>query len=165
MRNTMGTNDLPSDDITSRRLKTLGEEIRTRRKQLRISAIATAEAAGISRVTLHRIEKGETSVAMGAYGKTLTVLGLDFHVVQTDRPDTPADHKVGWIPARIALVDYPQLKTLAWHVRGIDTLSPVEAFDIYERNARHLESAKLTQSEQDLLEALHQAFANVPRHV
>ena len=127
--------------------------------------LQTAEAAGISRVTLHRIEKGGTSVAMGAYGKTLTVLGLDFHVVPTDRPDTPADHKVGWIPARIALVDYPQLKTLAWHVRGIDTLSPVEAFDIYERNARHLESAKLTQSEQDLLEALHQAFANVPRHV
>ena len=43
----MGTNDLPSDDITSRRLKTLGEEIRTRRKQLRISAIATAEASAM----------------------------------------------------------------------------------------------------------------------
>lgn len=161
----MKTSDFPSDDITTQRLKTLGEEIRTRRKQLRISAIATAEAAGISRVTLHRIEKGEASVAMGAYGKTLTVLGLDFHAEPSDRPDTSVAPKAGWIPARIALANYPQLKTLAWHARGIDTLTPVEAFNIYERNARHLDTAKLTQPELDLLEALRLAFANDPRHV
>lgn len=155
----MKASDFPSDDITTRRLKTLGEEIRTRRKQLRISAIATAEAAGISRITLHRIEKGEASVAMGAYGKTLTVLGLAFHAEPSDRPDTPVAPKAGWIPARIALAHYPQLNTLAWHARGIDTLTPVEAFNIYERNARHLDTAKLTQSELDLLEALRLAFA------
>jgi len=36
-----------------------------KRKALRVSATVAAEAAGMSRVTLHRIEKGEPSVTMG----------------------------------------------------------------------------------------------------
>ncbi len=38
-------------------LPALGAGIRARRKQLRVSATAAAEAAGLSRVTLHRIER------------------------------------------------------------------------------------------------------------
>jgi len=164
--NIMEETQLASDSISTHRLKALGADIRARRKQLRISAVATAEAAGISRVTLHRIEKGEASVAMGAYSKTLSVLGLDFRAVPmpTDKPGTSAGHG-GWIPARIVLADYPQLKTLAWHVKGVDTLTPIEALDIYERNVRHLDTASLTPAEQDLLQALRLAFTNEPRHV
>lgn len=54
----------PETDI---HLREIGRHIRAHRRALRISAIATAEAAGISRVTLHRIEKGEPSVNAGAY--------------------------------------------------------------------------------------------------
>ena len=36
----------------------LGQRIRTRRKLLKISAVAASEAAGISRMTLNRIESG-----------------------------------------------------------------------------------------------------------
>ena len=36
-------------------LQTLGAQIRAQRKALRLSATVTAEAAGLSRVTLHRI--------------------------------------------------------------------------------------------------------------
>ena len=52
----------PSTTLQSKEaLVTLGAAVRQRRKALRLSAVATAEAAGISRPTLHRIEKGEPS--------------------------------------------------------------------------------------------------------
>ena len=47
------------------RLRAIGERIRRRLKALGISAMATAAAGGISRVTLHRIETGSTSVTLG----------------------------------------------------------------------------------------------------
>ena len=49
------------------KLAALGERIRARRKALQVSAVDAAEAAGMSRVTLQRIERGEPSVTMGAY--------------------------------------------------------------------------------------------------
>ena len=57
-------------------LVTLGHQIRAHRKALGVNATVAAESAGISRVTWHRIEKGEASVAMGAYAKALDTLGL-----------------------------------------------------------------------------------------
>ncbi|MBC7603974.1 MAG: helix-turn-helix domain-containing protein, partial [Ramlibacter sp.] len=42
-------------------LNTIGATLRARRKAMKVSAVAASEAAGISRVTLHRIEKGEPS--------------------------------------------------------------------------------------------------------
>jgi hypothetical protein len=72
---------------------------------------------------------------------------------------------MGWWPVRIALADYPQLKSLAWQVHGTDHLTPVEAFDIYERNARHLDSTNLTEQEQTLWQALQQAFGKRAAHV
>lgn len=52
------------------------------------------------------------------------------------------------------LADYPQLKALAWQVHGTDTISPLEALSIYERNARHLDTAAMSPAEQALLRAL-----------
>jgi len=143
-------------------LQTLGSQIRAQRKALHISATATAEAAGISRITLHRIEKGEPSVAMGAYCKTMIVLGLYFHATPRAPQSSTADIPIreGWIPVRIALADYPQLKQLAWQVHGTDSLTPTEALDIYERNARHLDTQSMTGAEQALLAALQQAFTH-----
>jgi transcriptional regulator with XRE-family HTH domain len=63
------------------RLAELGERIREHRKRLKVSAVATAEAAGMSRVTLHRIERGEASVTIGAYMNAVAALGLDLRVV------------------------------------------------------------------------------------
>lgn len=48
-------------------LAALGARIRAQRKALRVSATALAEAAGMSRVSVHRIEQGEPSVTIGAY--------------------------------------------------------------------------------------------------
>ena len=114
----------------------------------------------MSRVTLHRIEKGAPSVTMGAYANTLAALGLDTQV-QILGQSAPTDSQLrpGWIPARIALADYPQLKRLAWHVHGDHALSPQEALDIYERNARHLDTQAMTATEAHLLDALRLAFS------
>ena len=145
---------------TSVNLIALGQQIRDHRKALRISATAAAEAAGMSRVTLHRIEKGEPAVTMGAYANAMVVLGLDFGLVTPAEPleSQSAIDRDGWIPARIHLKDYPQLKLLAWQVQGTDTLSPKEALDIYERNWRHLDEQALTVYERQLIDALRVAF-------
>jgi hypothetical protein len=65
------------------------------------------------------------------------------------------DDRHGWIPARIKLADYPQLKQLAWQVHGTDELTPREALGIYQRNWRHLDESLLTQREKELIEALN----------
>ena len=41
--------------------------LRALRQELKVSTRETAEAAGLSRVTLHRIERGNPSVTVGAY--------------------------------------------------------------------------------------------------
>lgn len=48
-------------------LVVLGARLRARRQELGVSARATAESAGLSRVTLHRVEVGNPTVTIGAY--------------------------------------------------------------------------------------------------
>ena len=147
-------------------LKTLGEQIRAHRKALRISATATAEAAGMSRVTLHRIEKGEATVTMGAYLNAMAALGLNFGLIKPDdQADQPDIDREGWIPARVRLADYPQLKQLAWQIHGADTLTPAEALDIYERNWRHVDEQALEVHERQLIDALRLAIGEHGSHV
>lgn len=142
------------------RLIEIGGQIRAHRKSLRVSAIVTAEAAGMSRITLHRIERGEPSVTMGAYLNVLAALGMDFAVIDQPASTANADdqEKPGWIPARIRLADYPQLKQLAWQLQGTDELKPVEALGIYERNWRHIDMSVLEPRERNLIDALRLVF-------
>lgn len=152
---------------TTDQLIALGLQIRAHRKALRISATTAAEAAGMSRVTLYRIEKGAPAVTMGAYVNAMVALGLNFGLI-TPAKLIESHHAVnleGWIPARIRLMDYPQLKQLAWQVQGGDTLSPKEAWDIYERNARHMDEQSLTVHERQVIDALHLAFGGSDSHV
>ena len=153
--------------ITANQLIALGQQIRAHRKTLRISATTVAEAAGMSRVTLHRIEKGEPAVTMGAYMNVMAVLGLNFGLVAPAEliESHDAVSREGWIPARIRLVDYPQLKQLAWQVHDTVTLSPAEAWDIYDRNWRHMNEQALTVHERQLIDALRLAFSGGDNHV
>lgn len=136
------------------KLVALGNRIRTQRKVMQINATTLAEAAGMSRVTLYRIEKGETSVTMGAYLNALTALGLDFGIIEDVDSGLPHYDLEGLIPARIHLADYPQLKKLAWQVQGVDSLTPSEALSIYQNNWRHLDVNALQPHEQQLIDAL-----------
>jgi hypothetical protein len=61
------------------------------------------------------------------------------------------------------LEDYPQLKQLAWQVQGTSALKPAEAFDIYERNWRHVETSAMEIQEQNLIDALRLAFGDRQR--
>lgn len=150
---------------TQAQLIRLGQQVRARRKALGVNATVAAEAAGMSRVTWHRIERGEPSVTMGAYGNALGVLGLTLEALTTATHADDENAHQGWIPVRVPLADYPQLKLLAWQVQGVDTLTPIEAFNIYERNARHLDAQKLEIHEQHLIAALQVVFGEGAKHV
>lgn len=147
-------------DLVAGKLRVLGEQIRGHRKALAISATVAAEAAGMSRVTLHRIERGEPSVTIGAYLNAMAALGLDFGILAPSHsaPINAGGHRKGWIPARVRIADYPQLKQLAWQIHGTDELTPAEALGIYERNWRHLDLAALEPAERDLVDALRLAL-------
>ena len=150
-----------SDNAVSQ-LADIGQLIRQHRKSFKITANAAAETAGISRVTLHRIEKGESTVSMGAYLNVMSALDLNLHLsAKTDIGNTANAGSVGKLPVRLSLSDYPQLKELAWHVQGVDELSLVEAHSIYERNKRFLDTENLSDSEQELIELLGVAFEGV----
>lgn len=150
----------------TKRLHFLGQQIRSRRKELGVSAVVTAEASGLSRVTLHRIERGEPSVAMGSYMSVATALGLtiDVHTAK-DGSEQQNREDQHMIPVRIKLADYPQLRTLAWHIPEATEVTPVEALAIYERNERHLEENKMNVREKQLLEALRSALRERGRDV
>jgi transcriptional regulator with XRE-family HTH domain len=161
MRNTMPAVAPKSTDLSQAQLKRLGRQIRAQRKALGVNATAAAESAGMSRVTLHRIEKGEPSVTMGAYINAISVLGLELALLdplKQQEAGSPADERQGWIPARVSLSDYPQLKQLAWQVHGTNELTPIEALNIYERNMRHVDIQALDARERQLIDALRTAF-------
>lgn len=57
-------------------LEQMGENIKLARKRRKLTAVQVAERAGVARSTLYLIEKGDSSVALGAYFNVLHVLGL-----------------------------------------------------------------------------------------
>jgi len=67
----------PPFAAAARQLERLGERLRLARKRRRISAVLMAQRVGVSRDTLHRIEKGDPVVGLGTYLRVLRVLGLD----------------------------------------------------------------------------------------
>lgn len=70
-------------------LRQLGERLRLMRKAKCISAVELAQAAGISRSTLHAVESGAASPTMGTYLRVLAALGAaaDLALVATAEPD------------------------------------------------------------------------------
>jgi transcriptional regulator with XRE-family HTH domain len=142
----------PIGDQQAAQLASLGEQLRAHRKRLGITAISAAEAAGMSRVTLHRIERGEPSVTMGAYLNAIHALGLEIGIIDPSAPgETGATAR---LPPSVRVNDYPQLKALAWQSPGIRKLAPAEALALYERNWRHVDQARLTDRERALIRAL-----------
>jgi len=145
-----------------RRLEALGRHIRARRKALKVSATTAAEAAGMSRMTLHRIERGEPSVTMGAYMNALAALGLDVDVI-APAALAPANPPTPRKTVRIA--DHAQLRRLAWQLPPDAELTAQEAWGIYERNWRHADPSALDPRERQLLHDLARALGRKPLDV
>lgn len=68
-------------------LDQLGENIKLARKRRKLTTIQVAERAGIDRTTLYHIEKGKSSVSLGAYFNVLRVLGLHEDLLQVAADD------------------------------------------------------------------------------
>lgn len=135
---------------TATALTELGQRIHHLRKKHGLTGVELAKAANISRVTLHRIERGEPSVTAGAYATVLHALGERLGV---NNPDAETD-----IPEKIALSKYPQLKTLSWQLKPSAELTQQEAWGIYSRNWRHLDASALNTSEEALIRHLKNKF-------
>jgi len=137
------------------RLIDLGQRLRHTRKAQGVTAVAAAEAAGLSRPTWHRIERGEPGVAMGAWAAAAEALHLALVLDDPNRatpaPPTP-------LPCSIRLADFPALKALAWQLEGVEAISPRQALDLYERNWRHVDTRNLAPDEAALIEALTAAL-------
>lgn len=134
-------------------LAALGGRLRAERKRLGVNAVTAAEAAGVSRVTLHRIERGEPSVTIGAYANAAVALGLALGL-SGPPPVAPVRSAPAPVPPRIRLADYPQLARLAWSHQGGSEVTPAEALALYERNWRHVEQAALAPHERALIDGL-----------
>lgn len=154
MKNIMPAKAPPVGEVLAARLQALGEQIRAHREQQKVSATVVAEAAGMSRVTLHRIERGEPSVTMGAYLSAIAAVGLQLDLSDARAPRAPAAAPANSLPARVRLDDYPQLKRLAWQLHGVAELSPGDALNLYERNWRHIDQASLEPAERALVKVL-----------
>jgi len=61
---------------SARAIRKLGGDLRTARLRRRIPAAILAERASISKTTLHKIESGNTGVALGHYAAVLFSLGM-----------------------------------------------------------------------------------------
>ena len=133
-------------------LERLGARLRKHRKALGVTAIACSEAAGISRVTLHRIEAGNPSVTIGAYVNVAAALGLHLVVPILDVPAAE--------PSTITVGEYPGLRTLAWQTDAGTTITETEALNLYERGWRHLNQDALTEDEKAFIQHLADTYSH-----
>ena len=83
-------------------LERVGADLRDARRRRRISTMLMAQRATISRTTLHKVEKGDPTVAMGTYATVLFVLGL------TDRLAELADVRFDRLGQTLAEEQLPQ---------------------------------------------------------
>lgn len=136
----------------------LGAKIASQRKALGVRAQSAAKSAGISRVTLHRIEKGETSVSLGAYLEVCKVLGLHLELLSGDQQGMSirqqSNHQLLPDGPHIRVGDYPQLTALAWQLDTNALLTDEEVRGIYERNKRFLDIKQISDHERVLMQRL-----------
>jgi transcriptional regulator with XRE-family HTH domain len=133
------------------KLAAIGAQLRAHRAALKITATTVAEAAGLSRVTLHRIERGEPSVTIGAYLSVLAALGLELELVDAA---APRNKRRPVVPKQIRVADYAQLKRIAWQLGDVTVLTPRAALALYERNWKHIDTAAMDDNERALIRTL-----------
>lgn len=68
------------DELKQQYFTAIGEQLRSRRKELRITQPHLAEIAEVSINTLYKIERGEANPTLDVLYKLLEVLGLEIHI-------------------------------------------------------------------------------------
>jgi hypothetical protein len=74
----------------ARALRKLGGDLRDARRRRRIPTAILAERASISRMTLNKIEKGDSGVSLGNYAAVLFSLGLIDRLAEVASPEQDA---------------------------------------------------------------------------
>jgi DNA-binding XRE family transcriptional regulator len=90
-----------------RTLRKLGHDIRDARRRRRIQTAILAQRASISRMTLNKVEKGDSGVSMGIYATILFSLGM------TDRLADVADPRHDAVGRELEEEHLPQRIRLA----------------------------------------------------
>jgi hypothetical protein len=106
---------------------------------------------------LHRIEKGEPGVSMGAFVSVIEALGLQFIVSSKDLDKTDVSMPEINL-SKISIKEYPQLKQLAWQLHDDAVLTAVEAKNMYERNEKHIYFDLISEKERELIKLLGVEF-------
>jgi transcriptional regulator with XRE-family HTH domain len=86
----MPTKQPPMFPAQRKLLESLGERLRLARLRRGLSIDITCERAGISRMTLYRLEAGRAAIALGTLIRVLSVLGLE-----TDLDGVARDDRLG----------------------------------------------------------------------
>ena len=73
----MGKKTTPQTPRLAALLRAFGEDIRLARLRRNLSATMLADRAGMTRMTLNAIERGEATVSLGGYANVLFSLGLE----------------------------------------------------------------------------------------
>lgn len=132
-------------DASQEALAVIGDAIRSRRRQLGVSAAVAAvaaEFAGMSRVTFHRVESGAASVTVGALMNAAVAVGL--HIQLTAASPQPKDRDetesgLSEVPEQVRVGDYPLLRAAAWQLDADSRLNAFEALRTYRENPHRLD--------------------------
>lgn len=75
-------------------LKKLGSDLKEARIKRRLTMALVEERAGITHITLTKVEKGDAKVSMGIYAKVFYVLGLIDNINTLAEPDNDIVGKI-----------------------------------------------------------------------
>ena len=132
----------------------IGRHIRELRERLGVSQTDTAMAAGVSRVTLYRVERGNLSVTLGAYLNILDALG------ERLTADAAVDTTPELRPGEVRVGDYPQLKLVTWSVRPDTPLTRKEAHHQYVQHWDLVDAKNMTDDERMFVDGLRREFGD-----
>lgn len=75
-------------------LKKLGADLKEARIKRRLTMALVEERAGITHITLSKVEKGHAGVSIGIYAKVMFVLGLIDNIYNLAEPDNDSVGKI-----------------------------------------------------------------------
>jgi hypothetical protein len=129
-----------------------------------VAVVNATRACGRFRRRDFVVVGGDAAVTMGTYIKVMAAMDLGADVALLARDDKtghllqdarlPARRVGTTFPRRIRLAKYPQLKSIAWSLADDAEVGPAEAFALYERNWRYVDTAAMDPAERALLAKL-----------
>ena len=116
-----------SNRAISTELIELGERIRKRRQEMKLSQESFAEKAGISVNTVSRIEGGQTAMSVEIFRKMIEILEIDANILLgKEKGDTEKQESVQEVFYRIQKMEWKEQKII---MQTIDSL--IESFNEY----------------------------------